>query len=315
MMLNRTLKTIGLTLLLMNMATVGLAQKQSDIRLMPALKTGDTEITQSSKELLLNKIKNEITQKGYAGVNTSRFIVLANPTATDKQNNGQLLTITYDIQFSVIDIFTDRTYNSFTLQIGGVGKSSNLAMVDAIRRVNLNKTKLGEHIAIAVKDILSYYNANCASIIEKANVYLAAGQHEAALGTLAFIPDINSLSCKNSYNANLLKIMQQYSLYKCNSILSRAKQEWSLNPTIDGVSAVSSALSGINLSPACRKDFELLLAEIKAKLKKDQFDEKEFAKKIFDTSVMLERDQIAASRDMTVAYYQSLRPSNYIYLH
>ncbi|MBP8067218.1 MAG: hypothetical protein KAY27_01530 [Pedobacter sp.] len=309
------IKNTVLVVLLVIAANYGFAQKQSDIRLMPALKTNDPEITRAVGELLLNKVKNEIILQGYAGVNTSRFIVLVNPVAADKQNNGQLLTITYDIQFSVIDIFTDKTYNSFTIPVGGVGKSSNLAFVDAIRRIDLSKTKLGENLSSSVKDIISYYNTNCNAIIERANVYLASGQFEAALSTLAFIPDINSLSCRTSYNVNLLKIMQQYSLYKCNSVLTKAKQAWSLDPTIDGAKAVSSALLGISLTPACKKDFEALLAEIKAKLKNDQFDDKEFAKRIVDSSIALERDQIAASRDIAVAYYQNLRPTSYIYLH
>src|SRR4051812_25337762 len=216
-MLKITIKKAGLLFLLVLIASTGFSQKQSDIRLMPALKTDDPEITQPIRELLLNKVKDEITQQGYAGVNISRFIVLINPTATDKQNNGQLLTLTYDIQFSVVDIFTDRTYTSFTLKAGGVGKSSSLATVDAIRRINLSKTKLGQNLASAVKDIVTYYNANCTAIIDKANVYFAAGKHELALATLAFIPDINSLSCNASYNANLLKIMKEYSLHKCSS--------------------------------------------------------------------------------------------------
>lgn len=303
--------TVLISILLFNAMQ---AQKQSDIKLMAVLETKDQEIISNAKDLLLNKIKDEITRDGYAGVNTSRFIVLVNPQVTDRQNNGQLVLYTYNLQFSVVDLMADKTYNSFSIQMGGAGKNSGQAIMDATRRVNFAKTKLADNIKDATQQIVKYYNDNCSAIIAKTNLLLNAKQYEAAFANIAFIPDINEMSCKNEYNAILLKAFKQYDAYKCNATLLEARKEWNLNPTLEGSQLVSAILTGINLTDECKKDFNVLISEIKAKLTGDAFDEKEFRKKVYDNEVNLQKTMLTTYRDIAVEYYKNMMPSVYLYL-
>ena len=303
--------TVLISILLFNALQ---AQKQSDIKLMAVLETKDQEIISNAKDLLLNKIKDEITRDGYAGINVSRFIVLVNPQVTDRQNNGQLVLYTYNLQFSVVDLMADKTYNSFSIQIGGTGKSSGQAIMDAVRRINLAKTKLADNLKDAVQQIVKYYNTNCNAILAKTNLLLNAKQYEAAFANIAFIPDINELSCKNEYNAVLLKAFKQYDAYKCNATLTEARKEWNLNPTLEGSQTVSALLTGINLTDECKKEFNALISEIKGKLTADAFDEKAFRKKVYENEVELQKNMLTAYRDIAVEYYKNMMPSVYLYL-
>jgi|GEM_PF-6904811 len=299
--------------LLLCTAVSAFAQKQTDISLMPAMATSTGDFSESARTILLNKVKEAITAQGHASAGPSRFILLVNPEATDKQNNGQNMMFTYTLQFSVIDILMDRNYSSFSVQMGGVGKTPDQALVDAVRRLNLSQSRLTASLSSAIAEIQKYFNSNCQDILAKSRVYVAAGKHEEAIGNLAFLPDMAGLSCKKEYNDLLLSVLKQYTAYKCQAQLTEAKKEWSLNPTAEGARSVSAILSGITLSADCKKDFDNLLSSIKGKLEREQFDEKEFRKTVFTAAVDIERDKIAASRDIAVAYYQNKFYKDYYY--
>lgn len=311
MWIKKTIKTTGMLLLCAAMSAF--AQKQTDISLMPVMDNSTGDFSESARAILLNKVKDGITAQGYAGADASRFIVLVNPEVTDKQHNGQNLMFSYTLQFSVIDLIMDKTYSSFSLQMGGVGKTPDQALIDAIRRLNLSQSRLSAYLSSSVAEMLKYYNANCGSIIEKTRLYMAAGKYEAALGNLAFLPDLPNLACKKEYNEVLLATLKQYTAYKCHAQLTEAKKEWSLNPSMEGANSVSAILSGINLSADCKKEFESLLSSIKGKLERDQFDEKEFTKQVLKSYVDIERDSISASRDIAVAYYENAYYKDYYY--
>lgn len=306
-------------LMILFIATIGcmnlVAQKQADIMLMAALQTKDNEISGAAKGLLLNKIRDEINREGYSGVAGSRFIVMANPQIIDKQQNGQLLMYTYEIQFTVTDLVADKTYSSFTARAGGAGRNGSQASMDAFRRLNLKKTEMSKNIAESVRQIVEYYNANCKSILARTNIYLEAKQYEAAMANLAFIPDMHNLSCSREYNDMLLKAYTQYSAHKCEMALTEARKEWALNPTINGAGKISEILSGIQLNAACREEFNALTSQIGKKLEQDQFDEKEFIRKIYESEVAIERDLIQASREIAVEYYRNSRPEVYLLVH
>jgi hypothetical protein len=291
------------------------AQKQTDIVLTAVLKSKDPEVVEYAAESILNKVKSEIERDGFTADEMSRFAVVVNTVVTDKQNTGQALLYTYDIRFSVTDLLLDKTYGSFTVQIGGTGKSEGQAMMDALRRLDLKKSRLADNIKSATGQIIQYYNTNCRAIIDKVNMYLAAKQYNEAFANIAFIPDINSLSCKNELNALYVKVYQQYTAYNCAQTVQEAQNAWNLDPTKNGAEKVLELLSGIQLSAACKTEVNKLIAEIKKKLLNDQFDEKAFRNKVFDSAVNIQRDMINASRDVAVAYYKSKLSDVYVFLH
>ncbi|MEJ2883573.1 hypothetical protein [Pedobacter sp. GR22-6] len=304
-------RKIMLAALLLLTSSAAWAERQTDISLLPVMQNSKGEVDETVSSALLNKVKDELTAQGLAAGEGSRFILVVNPELSDKQQNGQQLMFSYTLQFSVVDLITDKTYSSFRQQMGGVGKTEAQAMMDAIRRLDLSKSKLQSYLDNSVASILRYYQANCKSIIEKAKLYMAAGKYDAALGQLAFIPDVPKLSCHATYNQVLLSALKQYTAYKCHAQLVEAKRAWSLDPTLEGAAAVSAVLSGITLSPDCKKEYEVLLSSIKSKLERDQFDEKEFTKTVFKSYVDIERDSIAAAKDIAVAYYQNMYYKDY----
>lgn len=292
-----------------------LAQKQTDITLTAVLKSKDAQVVEYAAESILNKVKNEIARDGFTADDISRFAVVVNPVVTDKQNTGQALLYVYDIRFSVTDLMLDKTYGSFTMQVGGTGKSEGQAMMDALNRLDLKKSRLADHIKSATAEIIQYYNANCKAIITKVNTLLAARQYNEAFVNMAFIPDINSLSCKSELNALYIKVYQQYTAYNCEQIVQEAQNTWSLDPTQNGAQKVADLLSGAQLSATCKTAVNKLIGEIKKKLLNDQFDEKAFRNKVFDSAVNIQRDMISASRDVAVAYYESKLSDTYVFLH
>lgn len=309
----KNILTSALFFLIMH-TTLQAQTKQYDIAMMPALETDDHDIAAYAKDYLLNKIKDEITRNGCSGVNIARFIVLAHPLVISKNNTGQLMLYTYSLQISIVDLLAAKSYNSFSMQLGGVGQTGGQAIMDALRRLDLKQSKLAENIKDATDQITSYYNANCSAIIAKSNTYISSGQFTEAVATLAQIPDIDNSSCKNDYNIAYIKVFKQYSAYKCNASISDAKIKWGLNPTLGGASDVATSLSGVNMNADCKNELDTLIKEIKQKLTTDQFDEKTFRKKVYEDSVSLEKDKVAAMRDIAVEYYKNKISTVYLHL-
>lgn len=303
----------SIILCLIGQSTIIAQTKQHDIVLMPALKTDDKDIANYGKDYLLDKMNNEIIKNGCISNNIARFVLVAQPTIVNKNFTGQSMLYTYSFQFSVVDILANKTYSSFSMQLGGIGQTGGQAFMDALRRLDLTKSKLESSIKEAVAEITSYYNANCSNILANASTLLEADQFEEAVATITQIPDLANLNCKPQYNVLYGKIAKRFTSYKCSYAIQKAKKEWALNPTKEGVAAVSIALDGINLSSDCQKDFNDLINEIKKKLQGDEFDEKTFRRKIYEDAVALEKDRISAMRDIAVEYYK--KQINNIYLH
>ncbi len=307
------LQIIGLMLLICTTITA-FAQKQTDIVYTAVLKSADMKAYELSAENILSSVKNEITRNGYSADDMSRFAVVVNPVISNKQSTGQSLLYIYDINFSIVDLLLDKAYGSSTIQVGGTGKTEGQAFMDALRRLDMKKTNLAEKIKSATGEIIAYYNKNCKFIIDKANMLISAKKFDEAFATIAYVPEINSLTCKTELNNTYIKAYQLYTAYNCDQAVQEAKNAWSLNPTQQGANEVRELLAGQQLSATCKAEVNKLITEIKTKLLKEQFDEKAFRNKVFDGQVAIQRDAIKASRDIATEYYRSKISDTYIFL-
>lgn len=288
------------------------SQKQSDFNLVPVfVSNAEVRISQSGVNLLLNKLKNEIGKQGFSAEGGSRYALAADFQKVANQNNGQLLLNTYELQLNVTDLLSNKNYGSFSVKLAGAGRTEEQCMVDAVNRANF---KLTDDLKGAVSEILKFTNANCSNILENARMLINADKYEAALAEIAFIPAFANMNCRNEYNRVLLTAMKGYTGYKCKLVLTEAQKEWNLKPTAAGAEKVADILRGVEINKDCEGEFNSLMAVIRKKLEKNESESRAFVRMILDNQTQLERERIAAARDIAVAYYQKAVPSNYLIL-
>jgi len=289
--------------------------KKVDIPFFPAIQEHNSEddLSKYFKTNLLNKLNQEISKNGCGASELSRFVVLVNPEVLNMTTNGQMMLYQFNLLFSFVDLVSKKTYNNFTIEIAGAGNTPGQAVYDATRRFNLSSSDFGANLKKACTQIVDYYSKNCNSIVAKANTLAFSGNVDEAVAQLYSIPDIQDLSCASKVNETLVNINNLITSSKCRNSIAEATKEWSLNPTEDGAKSVSSLLSNLILTDDCNQSYNVLIAEIKAKLTQKQFDAIQFRNKMYDDAINIQKQKMANDRDIAIEYYKNLIPPSYIY--
>lgn len=288
--------------------------KQYHISFMPAVqKNTQDDISDYFKNNLFNKVNQEINHVGCGAVDVSRFVVLINPVVLEKNTTGQLMIYKFDISFSIIDLIANKTYNSFSTEIGGIGRTPGQAAIDACKRFDIKKSRLSESIKSAAEQITDYYKRNCNSIIERANTLSRIGKPDEAIANLFNIIEIENAPCAAAVNTAIENIYKQSLSIKCTNAINEARKEWSLKQNAQALQEVSARLSDVVITNECKDSFNSLLAEIKAKVTQDQFNDMNFKNKVYNDAIELQKLEMNTLKEIAIEYYKSQIPPSYSY--
>ncbi len=278
-----------------------------EIPLMVFISEQDESLPQVAEKQLSNKLIKAATENGLtADYSYAQFVIFPEFSVLEKSIlPGPPRSFTSDIELTLFigDYFGKKTFSSTTLNIKGVGENETKAYINAIRKINPKSIAIQTFIEDSKSKIISYYNSNYPNIIKKAQALSDQKQYDEAMFLLMAIPE-----CSEGYQAALKAAANVYQLYvdsMCDYNLNRARMAWGSQQNRYGAEEAGEYLTHIYPDAKCYPDAISLYKEIKTKVK----DDWNFAMKVYNDHVSLEKQKINAWKEVGVAYGKGQQPS------
>lgn len=198
------------------------------------------------------------------------------------------------------DAMDQKVFASESFELTGVGGSDQMAYSNALNKVSPSNRELLDFLEKGKQRIIDYYDANYASIINKAKQALANRNFEEALFYATGIP-----SCSKGFNeasSLALSIQKQNMNHHASSYLAQAKAAWAADPTASGAAKAHEYLAMIDRESASYAEAQKLSAEI-SKTTQKQWEFENVTK--YNNQVALEKQRIAAAKEAAVAWAKS----------
>ena len=193
-----------------------------------------------------------------------------------------------------------QVYASQSFDLKGVGNSEERAYINAIETLRSSNAEFRNFVENAKRKIIDYFNANYKSYLAKARTAMLNRSYDEALYYATSIPEC----CVGYGEAN--KLIQQ--IYKDNIdlnaqvLLAQAQGAWGAHPDEQGAEEAYALLAQIDPSSSSYAAAQALSKRIASVVKENwDFENKEK----YRNEVALEKQRIAAARDVGVAYAKS----------
>lgn len=146
---------------------------------------------------------------GYGGDPAFVFAALVTPLGKDVTTAPPVKkVIKYTMNLYVANIVTGDVYGSYTTEIMGVGKSFNLAAVNAMESVE-DDSQIQKMLHNATEKIVKWFDENSKEFISKVNDYIVQGQYDKAYALLASVPQ-KATECFNFAQKHKSKVYEKY---------------------------------------------------------------------------------------------------------
>jgi hypothetical protein len=272
-------------------------------------------ISPSVERILINKMSQIATRNGL-GANSfnPRFIIVPNITVLSKDITSTappMVAMNIEVTFYVGDGVDGKLFSSASLELKGVGTNETKAYISAIKQIKPTNARLKRMIKEGKTKIIEYYNSHCDFILKKAQTLADAKQYDAAIYTLVTVPEV----CKDCYMKSLDMVGPLYQKaidYKCEILLSEAKNVWSAGLDVDAAKKAAQYLSEIDPNSKCFEAAKELTKEMKSRVK--ELDEREWnlILKMQQDNVDIQKSAIEAAREIGIAYAKN-QPQNVVY--
>lgn len=261
-----------------------------------------------AEALLKNKLNEITTKNGLGGSATNpQFILTANVSILTKDitpTAPPMIAYTLTVTLYVADYVNKIKFSSASVTVKGVGQNEEKAYISAIKTINAGSPEIKQCIEQGKTKIIEYFNSKCDFIITEAKTLAEQKKFGDAIFKLTSVPDV----CKECYNkamSNVKPIFQMYMDDKCNKDLAKAKTAWGGSLNYDGAMAAQSYLAGITPDAKCYGEAQELVKEIKAKVFADSKRDWDFAMKVYQDGVDIQKQTIDAYREVGVAAAQN----------
>lgn len=210
------------------------------------------------------------------------------------------------------DLSSQTVYASTSLELRGIGTSSQRAFINALRSLNINNKNVASFIAKGKEKVIDYYNKNYPQILAQAKKSAAQHNYDEALWRVSMIPE-----CCVGYDEALLALNSYFQAYIDQNglaMLNAASAAWASQPDAEGAKKALSFLLTIDPESSAYPQAQILLQEIKLSVKSDR--DFELRTKYYD-SIDLERRRIQAAKEVGVAFGKGQQPktTNLSWLH
>ena len=240
------------------------------IALTPVLENEDGS-HKKADNILLNKLKQVITANGMADLGYSRFIITANTVVLNQETTPNVppkVVVNFSLTFYVGDSEDGRLFGSYSVDLKGIGKDMNDALVSGYKKFNPSHCEgLSAMIEQSKKRITEYYNTHASTIITKAQAAASSGNYAECYSMLLSIPE----ACSQYQEVqNLLVKYRGAELDATNKqLLDQARAAYSASPNEEGAGRAADLLSQISFpSEKIRTEMASLNKEIAARLNK-----------------------------------------------
>ncbi len=264
-----------------------------------------------AESYLTNKlIQVAVTNGIAAGKEFSRFFIAANiAMATKDFVVGPPSQISQNIEMTlyIADYFDQKIFASTMVNAVGVGTNETKSFINALHNMPVNSEPLQEFVNKGKTKILEYYRQQGDRIIQQARVLAAQHRYDEALFHLTAIPDAAGEVYDRALQATL-QIFQQYTDYMCDVNLAKARSAWAAQQNSTGAADAGQYLALIYPDAKCYGEAMGLYNEIKGKV----LDDWKFEMKKWQDGVDLEKQRIAAARDVGMAFGAGQQPNTFM---
>jgi len=282
-------------------ASPEIVSDQTRIALSAVLPEESDALPESARPILLNRLRQLANMGGFAGnAILPQFILAANPVVVDKKIAAAAppkIWVELELSLYIADYHSKTVFVSTAVSLRGIGATDAEAFSDAFKNFQPGKKELKEFTRKGREQIVAYYNGQCDLILGRIQMLTNTEQADAALDMLLRIPDV-SKSCFDAAIAKSEAVYLAAAEQQCNKLVQSARAAWVNAPNRAGADKAAFYLGGIPTRATCHGEADALLGEIKSKMKETESWEREQYK----DSISLQKQLIAALRDIGVAY-------------
>lgn len=298
------------TLFTMILAALSLSAKAQtcEIHLMVAPIEQGEEVSENLNDMLMTRLSQSVAHTGVvADPNYGQFFV------TGKFNNAYKETLQgppiqtalhSTLTLYIGDAVNQQVYATQSFDLRGVGTSEERAYINALGQLNGKNQKVQDFVEMGKKKILDYFNKNYPSILKKAQRAAAVNEYGEALYYVMSIPE-----CCNGYG-EAMSLMNQLFTEKLaregKQLLQLAQSVYYADPSPRGAAEAMRYLAMIDPDSPVQGEAAKLAAEIKKNTKSDYDFE---TRQKYKDAISLEKDRIAASRAIGVAWGNGQKPT------
>ena len=250
--------------------------------------TYDYGETVESRTYLKNKLEEYVAATGPAEMlDEFSFLVLPRLVVVNQEVTGstpQMVLIDMEMTCFVTNVKPRKEdeekiksiiFHSASFSLRGLGRTKELAVMNAIREVSKSRSKLEAFFTESRRKIIMYYKANCDAMMveaemlaKEANLSVNYGttQGKANAAEVKFASGLNILKnirianteCFQSQTDKVDKILNMYDDFACNYYLSLAKNHWAVRD----VTKTIEFLDKIPPSKKCKVEIAGMLDEM-----------------------------------------------------
>jgi len=266
--------------------------------------TPDTEMCagdSSVGELLATRLTRALTMDGVtADANYGQFYISGRFDDLYKETvpGPPMQTVVHtNLTLMVADIFGNKTFDSETFDLRGVGTSPQRAYINALGGLTKNNKLLSDFVDRARNKVISYFDANYSGLLSKAKTAAARHDYDQALYFAGLIPQC----CKGYPQAEraMLTYYQQYIDLEGTQLLNQARSAFAVSPNADGAIEAYELLNRIDPSSSAYGAAMKFANEIK-KQTKAEYDFEVHQK--YNDAHQLDLKIIDAARQIGVAF-------------
>lgn len=246
-----------------------------------------------ARQFLTNRLNQVTTNFGIGGTDqNSRFVITAKINILSKDiisGPPQMIAQQLEINIFIADTIKQTIFANVSFQAKGIGNNENLAMIDAIKRIDLSNPKIKALLDEGKNKIISFYATNCNFIIKDALTDAKQGKYDKAIYDLSLVPEV----CQECYFKcldTLINIYQNKINIEGKTLVNKAKSVWASKLNPKGAEEVGDILAKIDPYSTAQSDANLLIKIIDSKLRIDQRESWEFKLKQYNDQILIKKE-------------------------
>lgn len=274
------------------------------------------EIPQEAKSRLEEKLAKIASENGAGGISiNSRFVLAAKVNTNSKDivpGPPQMVAVNLELTFLVGDAATNQIFKTTSIELKGVGGNENIALINAIRQINVKSKDLSDLVLTGKAKINDYYTQNCMAIKNKALSLGGQKKYEEALYELLQVP-ASSSSCFETVLPIVQELQQKEIDLRSRELYLKASTVWSTNPNQKGADEVAGILTKISPLYTNISEVKILIDQIREKIQENEKRNWNFKLLEYDNSIKLEELRIEAAKQTAIEYHRNYKPQVNIY--
>lgn len=188
---------------------MGASNDAERVAIAPVITEKGNNIPQGAQALLINKMRQVISLNGLSATDDAPLFIISPEIAVIDEQVTSSVPPMYanqmDVNFVISDRYTGTVFNTINYQLKGAGKTSDLAYMAALKRINVRDGRLKAFVAKGNDAIIEYYNTHCELVISRANSLAAQKNYRDALALLNSTPPV-CRECFDKANAAAAEI-------------------------------------------------------------------------------------------------------------